>query len=190
MCCDLGTENGSIYVHLKFCASFSNISLASLVYDPKLFDSDSNRDGTVLGLQDDKVVIVRDVLYCGIDKAGPGKNVESHESGHNIHFAVSKTVTHVSIVTHMLISGSCDLLLSDTRTAALAESNELLRQLVVWLSIHKPPLGKEVIGVREKLRVPMVDHRCHADRRSPRDDPLGLAILALINKVFLAGNSG
>jgi hypothetical protein len=186
----LEPENDSIYVHVNSLASFSKIMPASFDYGSKLVDSDANRDGTIFGLQDDQVVVVGDILYGGIDETGPGKNVESHESSHDIYFAVGKTVNHISIVTHMLISGSCDLLLSNTRAAALAESNELLRQLVVWLSIQKPPLGKEVIGVREKFRVPMVDHRCHADGRSPWDNPLGLAILALVNKVFLAGDSG
>jgi hypothetical protein len=182
---DLGTENGSICTSKILCQLFEYIARQL-----RLFDRNANRDGTILGLQDDEVVVVRDVLYGGIDEAGSGKNVESHESGHDIHFAVGKTVNHVSIVTQMLISDSCDLLFSDTRAAALTEGNELLRQLVVWLSVHKPPVGKKVIGVGEKLRIPMVDHRCHADGRSPRDNPLGLAILALVNKVFLAGDSG
>lgn len=57
------------------------------------------------------------------------------------------------------------------------------------MAVDEPPLGGEVVRVREEVLVPMVDHGSHADRSVPGDYKLGLAILAFVDELFLRSST-
>lgn len=81
------------------------------------------------------------------------------------------------------------LLLADTGTGSLAKCKKGLLQLVVGQAINEPSFRKELIGVREELGVPVVDHRSHANRSTSGDNEFGLAILALVDQFLFARDS-
>lgn len=59
-------------------------------YYSKLYsvDFDLDRDGALLGLNDDQVVVVGQILNSGIDKASAWNNTQSGKCCHNVDFAV------------------------------------------------------------------------------------------------------
>lgn len=144
-------------------------------------------------------MVIRNIFDSSLDKASSRDDTHSDERRHEIDFAIGEarsdvvsTLEDLQMV-HMLGSAKQDqdLLFTNARTAAFAERNERLLQLVIWLTVaEQPSLRNEIVGVREKVLVPMIDHGSHSDRGTTGDDPLDVSVLALVYQVFVASNAG
>jgi hypothetical protein len=63
---------------------------------PSSVDLDLDRDGALLRLQHNQVVVVSKVLDGSVDKLGPGDNLQSDQRRHEVDFAIRQAVKNES----------------------------------------------------------------------------------------------
>jgi hypothetical protein len=137
-------------------------------------------------------VIVRDILNGSLEETGTGNDAKGDESSRDVHFAIRQAAREMDVSkahAQQKCGGISILLLANAGTASLAKRKKRLLQFVVGQAVNEPPFGDELVGVGEEVGVPVVDHRSHADWGASGDNPLGLAVLALVDQVLFAGNS-
>lgn len=120
----------SILTSLPVRVKLSSVSLVNL---------DANRDRALLSLQHNQIVVVGNILDSGFEQASARDDAQSNERSHDVDFAVRKAIINTcqhEVNLDEATSEGCFLLFTDTRTAALAECEEGLLQLVVRQAIN------------------------------------------------------
>lgn len=139
-------------------------------------------------------MVVLDILDGRVDQTGPWQNTQGQGGREEVEFAISEAAMRPAVswkIQDRLHWSSNYLLFAQACPAPLPEGNQVLLERVVLPPIlEQESLRDELLRVREQFLVGVLDHRGHAHGRTTRYNPLHLAVLALVDQVFISRDPG